>query len=290
MLLLTSTSDLISVVTGQAVPVDVHASWVDYASGSVAPGRTNTAISTATTTTVVGSPAASTQRNVKTLHLRNKDASASVDVTVRHTDGTTVVELIKITLAAGDSLEYVEGVGFFKIPNPVNVPDTNVSNADQVIGASTTVYLTDSDLRVSAGRPLKVGTVMRWRIGLNKSAAATASMTFDLRVGTAGTTSDTSRASLATGVQTAVADSGELEIGVAVRSISASGTIAVGMQLMHNLAATGLAPTANVVANTVSGTFDTTATNLIFGVSLTTGASHSITIQRVVSEFAEGTI
>lgn len=292
MLLLTSTSDLLQVVTGQAVTaIDVHASWVDYASGTVTPGRTNTpSITTATTTTVVAAPGASTQRNVKTLNIRNRDASLSCDVTVKHTDGTNNLELIKITLAAGDVLEYVEGVGFFKIPNPVNAPLPNILTADQSIGASVTNYLTNSDLHVSAGRPLKVGTTMRWHVSLIKSAAATASMTFDLRVGTAGTTADTSRASLATGTQTAVADVGHLFVQAVVRSISATGTIHAMLELAHNLAATGLAPTQTVETETTSGTFDTTATNLIFGLSLTTGASHAITIKECVAEFIPGTI
>lgn len=290
MLLLTSTSDALSVISSAAVALDVHASWIDYAAGTVTPGRTNTAMSTATTTTVVAAPAASTQRNVKSLHLRNKDATLSTDVTVRHTDGTTVAELIKITLSAGDSLEYIEGVGFFKIPNPVNAPDPRVSVADQSVGASTTAYITNSDLHVSAGRPLKAGTVLRWHVCFTKTAAATASMTFDLRVGTAGTTADTSRASLATGTQSAVADAAELEVACTIRSISASGTITTSMQMEHNLAATGFAPTNVVVANTTSAAFDTTATNLVFGLSLTTGASHAITVTRAVAEFLGGTI
>lgn len=112
MLLLTSTSDKLQVVTGAAVTVDVHASWVDYTTTAVTPGRTNSAISTATTTDVVAAPAASTYRNVKTLHIRNKHATSSVDVTVRHTDGTTAVDLRSITLLAGQTLSYVEGAGF----------------------------------------------------------------------------------------------------------------------------------------------------------------------------------
>lgn len=115
MLLMTSTSDLIQVVTDAAVTVDVHASWVDDNAGNVTPGRTNTAISTATTTTVVGSPAASTQRNVKTLTVRNRHASSSVGVTIRHTDGTTIIEAIKYTLLAGEQLHYLDAVGFYVI-------------------------------------------------------------------------------------------------------------------------------------------------------------------------------
>ena len=290
MLVLALTTDKLQVITGQAVTVDVHASHVDYASGAVTPGKTNTAITTATTTDVVAAPAASTQRNVRQLVIRNKSTSASVDVTVQYNQNATLFELIKITLAAGDTLEYAEGYGFFKIPNPVNAPLPNVSTADQVVGASTTAYLANSDLRISAGRPLRVGSVLRWHIGLAKSAAATATMTFDLRVGTAGTTGDTSRGSLATGTQTGVADQGELFVNVTIRSISATGTLDCLMTLNHNLAATGLGPTNVITSDAVSGTFDTTATNLIFGLSLTTGASHSITFRQINAEFLQGTI
>jgi hypothetical protein len=294
MLLLTSTSDLLTVVTGQAVTaIDVHASWVDYAAGTITPGRTNTpSITTATTTTVVASPASSTQRNIKTLNIRNRDAALPCDVTVKLSDGTNNLELIKITLAAGDTLSYSDELGtFFKVPNPVNMPNPGVAVADQVIGASVTNYLTASDLHVSAGRPLKVGTVMRWHVCVIKSAAATAGMTWDLRVGTAGGTGDTSRASLATGTQTAVADISHLFVQVTVRSISASGVIHTLMEMDHNLAATGFWTSANALLSEVtSATFDTTATNLVFGLSLTTGTSHAITVKECVAEFLQGTI
>lgn len=112
MLLLTGTSDLIQVVTGSALALDVHASWLDLNGGVVTPGRTNTPISTAATTTAVGSPAASTQRNVQLLSLRNKDASAAQTVTVQHFDGTNTVELMKVILAAGERLQYEDANGW----------------------------------------------------------------------------------------------------------------------------------------------------------------------------------
>lgn len=105
MLLLTSTADLVRVITGAAADIEVHASWMDNAAGTITPGRTNTAsITTATTTTVVGSPAASTQRNLKHLNIRNNHASTSCNVDVDHTDGTTAEELIRATLLAGETL------------------------------------------------------------------------------------------------------------------------------------------------------------------------------------------
>lgn len=105
MLPLASTSDLVRVITSAAANVLVHASWVDNNSGTITPDRTNTAaITTATTTTVVGSPGASTQRNVRGMFLRNTHASVDTDVTVDQTDGTNAETIIKATLRAGDSL------------------------------------------------------------------------------------------------------------------------------------------------------------------------------------------
>jgi hypothetical protein len=113
MILLTSTSDKLQLVTSAAVTVDVHASWVDNASGTITPGRTNTGITTATTTDIVAAPGSSTQRNVKSLHVVNRHASTSTNVTIKHTDGSTTPQLTTaITLLAGESLEYVEGQGF----------------------------------------------------------------------------------------------------------------------------------------------------------------------------------
>lgn len=135
MLLLASTSDKIQVTSSAAVTTDVHASWVDIngTGTTVTPGRTNTSITTATTTDVVASPAASTYRTVKTLTVRNRHASSSQDVTVILTDGTTAIELIKVTLAAGETLHYDESQGF-------TVKDTEgrvKTRSDGLVAAST---------------------------------------------------------------------------------------------------------------------------------------------------------
>ena len=68
MLLLNSTSDILRLITGAAAStIDVHASYVDLNGTTVTAGRKNTRITTATTTTVVAAPGASTARNVKSL-------------------------------------------------------------------------------------------------------------------------------------------------------------------------------------------------------------------------------
>lgn len=115
MLILASTADVLQVFTGNAGSIDVHASWMDNVAGAVGPGRTNTTtISAATTTAVVSSPAASVQRNVKTLHVRNRGGS-NMDLGVLHTDGTTAVELWRGPLPAGATLQYIDEVGFLAV-------------------------------------------------------------------------------------------------------------------------------------------------------------------------------
>ena len=105
MINLASTSDLIQVVTSHAAQIEVHASWVDLNGTTVTPGRTNTPhITTAATTTIVASPASSTVRNVKHLNITNDHASQSCIVTVEHTDGTTVVEMMSYVLLPGENM------------------------------------------------------------------------------------------------------------------------------------------------------------------------------------------
>lgn len=109
MLNLTSTSDIIRVTTVSAAQIEVHCSFVDFDGTNVTPGRTNTPhITTATTTTVVASPGASVQRNVKHINITNDHASQSCAVTVEHFDGTTAIELMQFILLPGENMIFNE--------------------------------------------------------------------------------------------------------------------------------------------------------------------------------------
>jgi hypothetical protein len=104
MLLLTSTTSILQVTTSAAGAVAVQASWVDASGTTVTPGQTNTVnITTAATTTVVAAPAASTQRNVKDLSIRNTSATVAQIITVIHTDGTTPEQKYQCALAVGET-------------------------------------------------------------------------------------------------------------------------------------------------------------------------------------------
>jgi hypothetical protein len=112
MLLLTSTSDKLQVVTSAATAVGVHASWVDLAGSTVTPSRSNTSIASATTTDVVASPGSSTQRNVKFLSVFNDATSGLQTITIRHTDGTTVVDLWQGAVPAQTGVIFDEASGW----------------------------------------------------------------------------------------------------------------------------------------------------------------------------------
>lgn len=181
MLLLTSTSDKIQVITGTAVTVDCHASYVDYDGTDVTTGRNNEKITTATTTDIVDPPAGSTTRNVKTLHICNIHASSSVLTTVQHTDGTNVIKLEEITLLAGERLSYVEGQGF-ELVDVNGITKTNAAAsvfvtklaADQSNSTTTLTNVTGLET------PVGVGTWMFEYYLLVQSAATTTGHRFSV--------------------------------------------------------------------------------------------------------------
>lgn len=164
MLIMTATTDKIQVITDVTNTVDVHASWMDYNGTTVTPGRTNTAITTATTTDIVAAPASSTQRNVKTIHIRNKHATSAVTITVQFNQNATLFELHKLVLNAGDALEYIEGVGFFLLAMQL-VTGKRLA-ADQSNSTTTATEVTGLTLA------LPVGTY-RFRYNLVYQGAAT---------------------------------------------------------------------------------------------------------------------
>ena len=109
MLLLTSTSDIVRLTTSAATStIEVHSSFVDMSGTTITPGRANTRITTATTTTIVDSPAASTQRNVRAIYVTNNSTGTNCIVGVEHFDGINSVELVQFVLLPGERMGYRE--------------------------------------------------------------------------------------------------------------------------------------------------------------------------------------
>lgn len=113
MTILASTSDILRVVTTSTAALGCVASFAD-SDGTAA--RTDTAISSATTTTVVASPSSGKQRNVLGLEFRNTGA-ADQGVTVQHYDGSTAVNLAALTLSPNETL-VMDANGFWQHLTP----------------------------------------------------------------------------------------------------------------------------------------------------------------------------
>jgi hypothetical protein len=129
-ILLDSTTSLLELVTAGTQVIHVNASWVDMSGATVTPAvpPQNTIINSATTTTIVGSPASTYSRAIKSVHIQNTDSTNSDTITVEHYDGTSTVTIKKLTLQAGYSYNYEDKRGWYIAdPNGNEVVDnTNV--------------------------------------------------------------------------------------------------------------------------------------------------------------------
>lgn len=193
------------------------------------------------------------------------------------------------TPAAGSAVLFVDSTSkALAIKNDAGLTRSldlsNFSVAAQTPAASTRTYITGSSIAIPTGK-IQIGSIFRWRFNITKTAAGIAASTFDVCVGTAGTTADTARLSFTKPAGTAVVDEGWVEINVTSRGpLSASGVIVGTFRMIHNLAATGHAVIPSVVQTVVSGAFDVTVAGLFVGVCITSGAADAITIQHVQSE------
>ncbi len=166
----------------------------------------------------------------------------------------------------------------------VSVEGRTVRNwniADVVANAADT-YL--SGLAIPAGLLLQIGTTVKWRIFMTKTAAGIAAPIWTIRVGTLGTIADAARLSFVGPAQTAVIDTGFVEVTAILRNIGAAGVLSGGLVLNHNLAATGFANIGSPVLQAVSAGFDTTLANLIIGLSVNPGAAGVWTHQVIKAE------
>lgn len=162
LLLAAGTTDKVRLVTSAAATIDVHCSYVD-ASNADPPvikgstmGRQVTAITTATTTDIVATPGAGVVRNVKAIFVRNKHASLSCDVTVLIDVSATQYELHKASLAAGETLEYVEGVGFFTLRPSAKFERLLVMSADYTNATTSFTDITGLTIAVESGKTYAV--------------------------------------------------------------------------------------------------------------------------------------
>lgn len=228
--------------------------------------------------------------NDQVTYAKIQNVSATDRILGRFTAGAGDIEEIACTSAGRAILDDATaadqrttlGLGLGALQNQSGL--NNFSTADQQIAAATSALLTGSVIAVPVGK-LRIGTVLRWRLTLSKTAAGTAANTFFVRVGTNGTVADAARLTFTMPVGTAVVDTGVIEIMATVRGpLSASGILQGNLRMTHNLQITGLATVPCVALNAISAGFDVTTANLFVSLSCTTAASTVLTFQQVVAE------
>ena len=181
------TTDDLSLTQSAAGTLDIIFSHVDVdtATGNVfTPGKTLTAMTTATTSNVVTHPGAGLIRNIKTGSIRNKHASQSTDVTLNYDANGTLFEIIKCTLLPGETLLYNEGT-FFHYDNNAGVYSAVAQVADpNVIIKSLLADQSNSTVTPTnvAGLEVAMG-VGKWAFEYfirYQAAAATTGVRFDV--------------------------------------------------------------------------------------------------------------
>lgn len=203
---------------------------------------------------------------------------------------TKVSALTAVTTPAGTDEFPVNQAGTSKKMTLAQINDYTdqeftVASAAQGPTFATDTYVTASRIVLPAGR-IQAGTFYRLKLVVTKSAAGTVAPVFTLRTGTAGSTADTSRASLTLpGLGTAATDTGFLEILATFRAVGASAILASWIGFTHDAATTGFQVTNRPFqSSTVSGTFDSTTASMGIGLSINGGTSAAWTIQQCVTE------
>ena len=142
-------------------------------------------------------------------------------------------------------------------------------------GFAADTYMTGAQINIGTTGAWAAGMTYVARFDMTKTAAGTAAMVINVRLGTAGTTGDTSRLTLTGPAQTAAADTGVCECWVTFRSVGSgtSAVIAGAFMWLHNLGTTGLSGSAQVSTNSAASSgFDSTTSNTI-GISFNGGTS-----------------
>lgn len=189
---------------------------------------------------------------------------------------------IPATPASGQSIIYVDSVSKkLTTKNDAGQVDTLDDNAltstANQTGFSADTYLAGSGILIPPGLA-RIGTIYHLIFDMVKTGAGVATPLLNIRFGTAGTTSDTSRLLFTFTAGSAVIDTGVFEAWVHFRSVGASAVITGVSRLTHQLAATGLTTGGtggSFTVTNISGSFDSTVQNSIIGASFNGGSAFS---------------
>ena len=212
-------------------------------------------------------------KDASVTYAKIQNVSATDKILGRSSAGAGSVEEISCTSGARTMIAKVAPYGVF---NTAVAPVTGFSSDTYLVGSSCAI----------PNNSLQAKSTYRCIFNVTKTGAGTATPIINIRFGTNGSTSDTSRGTLTWSAQTAVADEGVFEVWVTFNTVG-SGTLAVIQslgRLTHRLSVTGLGTGVSEPEIATSGGFDSTVSNSIIGISVNGGASAVWTITLVQAE------
>lgn len=187
MLCLPTTTDSLELVLGAAqtsAAMHVATTYRDITSTTFTPGETVAVSNGTTPVTIAAAPgAASTQRLIDFVSVYNNDTAAK-QVTIRRNLNSTIRTLISVSLGVGETLLYLDAVGWQVLTNNGSVKHAQVQGSNQVtnnrqvavLGADVTnnngVANTIADV-TGLSFPVVSGKTYWFRFVIDYTAAAT---------------------------------------------------------------------------------------------------------------------
>lgn len=135
MIILKATTESLQLVTSSAAALDYSISFVDITTTTFSPSSAEGKITSATTTSAVAAPAASTQRQVKLITVSNRDAVLTDAVYLQKLiSATSYVVTPTTTLLPGETLQYMDGMGwvYYSSTGSVKAQQTAAGTTNQV--------------------------------------------------------------------------------------------------------------------------------------------------------------
>jgi hypothetical protein len=146
MIILAEITDSLQAICAEAhsIAPQCFTSWRDRTATTFVAGRTVINTNGINAVTIVAAPGSSTQRVVDFLTIYNAD-TINATVTVRFNANSVIYILFKATLAAGETLVFQEGHGFFVLANSGAIKHS-VNQGNNTIGTALTAIVLGSDV------------------------------------------------------------------------------------------------------------------------------------------------
>lgn len=150
MILLTDTTETLELTTSSADSTDYAVGYADHTTSNFTPGSSQGNVAAATTTVIATAPAGSAARQIKSISIVNKGAGSQT-VTVKKDVSAVEYTLVKVTLATQETLQYIDGHGWYSLDTAGAIKGAGSPGADGVDGAGTVLGTGTSIVDFGAG-------------------------------------------------------------------------------------------------------------------------------------------